>query len=113
MSNKDPCKYFRIEAFELIDLLYRESLALEKAEDIGKCLKELKRAAHSLKGASRLVELFDVGDLSHELEDELVEIENKHDRPSKDQITSLLSKIDVLKERLEEVLNQDAPREKS
>ena len=113
MSQKDPYKYFRIEAFELIDLLYRESLALEKTEDIEKCLKELKRSAHSLKGASRLVELFDIGDLSHELEDELIEIGDNKSGPTKDQITSLLSKIDVLKEQLEQVLNPNNLLEKA
>lgn len=62
---------FAIEAAELLESLNRELLALERSESPREkqlLLKEIFRAAHSLKGGAAVVGLSDVRTLAHELE---------------------------------------------
>jgi len=65
---KDPYRYFRIEAQELVEGLGQGLLELEKGpnEDV---VRRLLRHAHTLKGAARVVKRGDIGDLAHALED--------------------------------------------
>ena len=65
---KDPYRYFRIEADELLEGLSRGLLALEKAPS-SDTLRALLRHAHTLKGAARVVKQPEIGDLAHHLED--------------------------------------------
>lgn len=65
---KDPYKYFRIEAAELLDGLDEGMRRLETSPD-AETVRSLLRHAHTLKGASRVVKLVELGDLAHELED--------------------------------------------
>jgi two-component system chemotaxis sensor kinase CheA len=65
---KDPYRYFRIEAQELLDGLGQGLLELEKGPDI-EVMKRLLRHAHTFKGASRVVKRTDIGDLAHRIED--------------------------------------------
>jgi two-component system, chemotaxis family, sensor kinase CheA len=71
MIDEEMLKYFRIEAAELLDRLYRGVLQIERGERFDTVMEELRRTAHSLKGAARLVELWRIGDLAHRFEDEL------------------------------------------
>lgn len=65
---KDPYRYFRIEAQELLEGLGQGLLELEKGPDL-EVVKRLLRHAHTFKGASRVVKQTDIGDLAHRLED--------------------------------------------
>ncbi|MEZ4272728.1 MAG: response regulator [Myxococcota bacterium] len=67
---KDPYRYFRIEAQELLEGLSSGLLELEKNPS-SEVVRRLLRQAHTLKGASRVVKRADIGDLAHALEDEL------------------------------------------
>lgn len=95
----DDYKYFKIEAKELIDLLYSNALALENitVDELESTGAELKRAAHSLKGAARLMELYDVGDSAHALENEFIALNKTSKKPSAEYVTTLINKIDQLK----------------
>lgn len=66
---KDPYKYFRVEARELLDGLARDLLALEKDGSVKDRVGSLLRAAHTLKGASRVVKQAAVAELAHKVED--------------------------------------------
>jgi two-component system chemotaxis sensor kinase CheA len=68
---KDRFQYFRVEARELLDGLSRGVLALEKAPADKDLVARLLRLAHTLKGAARVVQLRDLGDLAHAAEDVL------------------------------------------
>lgn len=67
---KDPYKYFRIEAQELLEGLTQGFLDLDKGPDL-ELVQRLFRLAHTFKGASRVVRRGDIADLAHELEDVL------------------------------------------
>ncbi len=66
---KDPYKYFRIEARELLDALTRGILEREKG---GGEVTALLRSAHTLKGAARVVKQPEIATLAHAIEDALV-----------------------------------------
>lgn len=65
---KDPYRYFRIEAKDLLEGIGQGLLDLEKGTD-QELVRRLLRQAHTLKGAARVVKRPDIGDLAHELED--------------------------------------------
>lgn len=68
---KDPYRYFRIEARELVDQLGQGMLALEKSGGDAQAVPHLLRLAHTLKGAARVVKQAAIADLVHALEDAL------------------------------------------
>lgn len=73
--SQDTLHYFKIESEELLETLYTLARALDESRDPS-LLKEMRRAAHSLKGAARLVELYSIADVAHTLEDLLLELDN-------------------------------------
>jgi two-component system chemotaxis sensor kinase CheA len=68
---RDPLKYFRIEARELVEQLGSGVLALEREPGSSEILGALLRHAHTLKGAARVVKQTEIGELAHRLEDVL------------------------------------------
>ena len=67
---KDPYKYFRIEARELTEAMGHDILAMEKGER-AEAIKRLLRQAHTLKGAARVVKQGRIAELAHEMETRL------------------------------------------
>ncbi len=66
---RDPYRYFRIEARELLDGLGQGVLELEKGGAApGEVVARLLRLAHTLKGASRVVKLGEIAEKSHAVE---------------------------------------------
>lgn len=94
---KDPYRYFRIEARELVSSLEAGILELEKGEPDDERDRALLRYAHTLKGAARVVRLARIGDLAHALEDALGER-----RPARE----LLATVDAIRAELARI---DAP----
>jgi two-component system, chemotaxis family, sensor kinase CheA len=70
---KDPYRYFRVEARELIDALKQGVLELEKASSDPDLPARMLRSAHTLKGAARAVKQARIAELSHLAEDVLTE----------------------------------------
>ena len=66
---KDRYRFFRIEAKELLDTLTQAGRALDGADDPQEVAQRLMRAAHTLKGAAGVVELAELSNNAHELED--------------------------------------------
>ncbi|HTB22550.1 MAG TPA: response regulator [bacterium] len=71
MAPRDPFRYFRVEARELLDGLNQGVLELERGGAPGEAIKRLLRLAHTLKGASRVVRLPELADLAHRVEEVL------------------------------------------
>jgi two-component system chemotaxis sensor kinase CheA len=67
----DPFRYFRVEAAELTEVLERGLLALERGPPEGDLVQRLLRAAHTLKGAARIVRVPEIAEASHAIEDVL------------------------------------------
>jgi two-component system chemotaxis sensor kinase CheA len=68
---KDPYKYFRVEARELLEQLGRGVLDLEKGAGAGEIVPRLLRLAHTLKGAARVVKQPEIAEHAHRIEDAL------------------------------------------
>ncbi|MEU4692897.1 response regulator [Actinoplanes sp. NPDC023714] len=69
--SKDPLRYFRLEARELVDQISAGVLDLDQRpgpEPVGRLL----RAAHTLKGAARVVKQKEIADHAHAFEEILV-----------------------------------------
>src|SRR3982751_4261183 len=70
-EGKDPLRYFRIEARELVDQISAGALDLDQqgGPDL---VARLLRFAHTLKGAARVVKQQEIADRAHEFEEVLV-----------------------------------------
>src|SRR5271156_5922456 len=68
---KDPYKYFRMEARELLEGLHQGVLELDQGGSPGDTVAPLLRQAHTLKGASRVVKQPAIAEHAHSLEDAL------------------------------------------
>ena len=68
---KDPYKYFRVEARELLEGLTQGALDLEKGGGGADVVPRLLRSAHTLKGAARVVRQPEIAELAHRIEDAL------------------------------------------
>ncbi|GIF25887.1 two-component system chemotaxis sensor kinase CheA [Actinoplanes tereljensis] len=68
---RDPLRYFRIEARELVDQISAAVLDLDQ-EPAPDLVARLLRYAHTLKGAARVVKQSEIADRAHEFEDVLV-----------------------------------------
>ena len=77
--NKDPLRYFRQEATELLEQLNRGLLDLESNWSL-ETAAALLRHAHTLKGAARVVKLSDLAEQVHSLEDVLENF--RHSQPA-------------------------------
>lgn len=69
---KDPLRYFRIEARELVDQLSQGVLDLTRDGGDREPVARLLRHAHTLKGAARVVRQTEIADAAHALEELLV-----------------------------------------
>lgn len=68
--SKDPYRYFRIEARELVDTLEKGIIGLDVSADPEK-RRALMRASHTLKGAAGVVQHAEIARLAHAVEDRL------------------------------------------
>jgi two-component system chemotaxis sensor kinase CheA len=68
---KDPYKYFRIEAHDILDQLGKGLLDLEKGGASAELVARLLRLAHTLKGAARIVRHGKLAEGAHAMEDAL------------------------------------------
>lgn len=104
---KDPYRYFRVEAGELLEQLNKGVLDLEKDHadiELAELVPRLLRLAHTLKGAARVVKHVEIAELIHRVEDTLAPYrattqgaETLVPRP---QVDSVLADLDVIKLKL-------------
>jgi two-component system chemotaxis sensor kinase CheA len=93
---KDPYKYFRIEARELLEGLGHGVLELEKGATPTAVVGRLFRYAHTLKGAARVVKQPSLADAAHAIEDVLSPYRDSGaplPRPSIDTLLGLIDKM--------------------
>ena len=86
---------FRMEAEEQVRVLQAELLTLESGAGTASSLEALMRAAHSLKGAARIVGLDIIVHLTHAIEDRFVAAQQGHDLNS-GEIDRMLTAVDWL-----------------
>jgi two-component system chemotaxis sensor kinase CheA len=97
---KDPYKYFRIEAREILGGLSQGVLELEKDGAGKEPIAKLLRLAHTLKGASRVVKLTGIAEHAHALEDLLAPYRDSPGPIPADGINGLLGLLDTMTARI-------------
>src|SRR5689334_11998872 len=94
--SKDPYRYFRIEAREILDALGQGALALETGADGREIVVRLLRTAHTLKGAARVVKLPAVAETAHAIEDLLSPFRDAAGAVPKETAGALLRLVDQI-----------------
>jgi two-component system sensor histidine kinase and response regulator WspE len=96
MSDFSMLDLFRVEAESQTAILTSGLLALERAPASAQKLEELMRAAHSLKGAARIVGLDAAVQVAHAMEDCFVAAQNGALPLRQEEIDVLLTGVDLL-----------------
>jgi two-component system chemotaxis sensor kinase CheA len=100
---KDPYRYFRIEAGELLDQLAKSALALEKGNFNADVVLRLLRLAHTLKGAARVVKQAEIADLAHRVEDFLSPFRDGTQILTRETVDSVLGALDAITAQLSQL----------
>jgi len=96
---KDPYRYFRIEARELIEQIGKGVLALEQGVRDAEQVALLLRWAHTLKGAARVVRQAEIADLIHGVEELLAPLRSDGaplPRSTVDQLLAACDRVNAL-----------------
>jgi two-component system, chemotaxis family, sensor kinase CheA len=96
---------FRIESSEHLQAIEDGLLKIEKNPDNLPLLEELFREAHSLKGASRMLELYDIERIFHRFEDILGKARTGAHRLASDTIDGMCKSLDAIKKLVDEAVN--------
>ncbi|MET0261630.1 MAG: hybrid sensor histidine kinase/response regulator [Rariglobus sp.] len=96
LSNFSLIDLFRVEAEGQIELLTRHLLNLERGPASAQVLEEMMRAAHSLKGAARIVGLDPAVQVAHVMEDCFVTAQRGSGQIARGQVNALLEGVDWL-----------------
>ena len=98
LSNFSMDELFRAEAEMQCASLAGDLLALEKEPNPLPLLENLMRAAHSLKGAARIVGRGEAVRVAHVMEDCFVQLQKKKSLPSPETVDVLLQGADLLRQ---------------
>lgn len=96
MSSKDPYKYFRTEARDILEGLNKGILILEKEASNDTVLSQLLRLTHTLKGAARVVKQNTISDLAHTAEGILSPYRDSRDSIPNNKINEVLHLLDEI-----------------
>jgi len=91
---KDPYRYFRVEARELLEQMGQGVLELERGAGDTQTVLRLLRLAHTLKGAARVVRQREIADDAHAFEDLLTPLRDSPAAPPRQAIDALLALLD-------------------
>src|SRR6202021_3715071 len=107
---RDPYRYFRVEARELLDQLGKGALQLDKGAASPELIALMLRLAHTLKGAARVVKQREIADNAHAIEDALAPFRQGGNAVSRDGIETSLKALDEITRRLSPPVLQPHPR---
>ena len=88
---------YKVASAEHLTTIEQGLLTLEQQPNDGETLKELLRATHSLKGDSRMLGVGDAETLVHQMEDLLIEVQNKEANFSQDLCDRLYLGLDAVR----------------
>jgi two-component system chemotaxis sensor kinase CheA len=106
---RDPLKYFRIEAREILEQLQSGLIELERIGARKESSQRLLRLSHTLKGAERVVKQLEIANLAHRLEDLLVPFRDVEQALSGPEIEALLSAVDAIAQAVAALAPAPAP----
>lgn len=99
-NNEELLKDFYSEAEMQVEMLEQNILVLENDSSNEDAIDEIFRAAHTLKGAAATVQMAELAEFTHIVEDVLDEIRSGKLTVDGDTIDLLLNSIDIIKEML-------------
>lgn len=100
-NNEELLKDFFAEAEQQVETLESNILVIESDPSNHEAVDEIFRAAHTLKGGSATVEMNELSEFTHKVEDVLDEIRSDRLEVTEDIVDLLLDSIDVIKAMLE------------
>ena len=101
-ANEELLKDFFEEAYSQVDVLEQNIIVLENDPDNRDSIDEIFRAAHTLKGGAATVEMTELAEFTHLIEDVLDEIREGRLRVDEKVVDGLLKAIDITKAMVEE-----------
>jgi two-component system chemotaxis sensor kinase CheA len=105
INNEELLKDFFTEAEQQVENLESNILVIENDPTNHEAIDEIFRAAHTLKGGSATVEMNELSEFTHTVEDLLDELRSDRLAVTEDVVDVLLSSIDVIKAMLESRAN--------
>lgn len=105
INNEELLQDFFSEANQQVDQLESNILVIENDPTNSEALDEVFRAAHTLKGGSATVEMNEITEFTHIMEDLLDEIRSNTVEVTEDVVNALFSAIDIIKTMLKERSN--------
>lgn len=100
-NNEELLKDFFMEANLQVEILEQSILSIENDPSDLDAVDEIFRAAHTLKGGAATVQMTELAEFTHIVEDLLDEIRSGKVAINGDVVDSLLSSIDIIKAMLE------------
>src|SRR5262249_43553113 len=97
---RDPYRYFRLEARELLDQFGTTILALERWDGSAGQPQRLLRLANTLKGAARVVQQPEIASHAHAIEDVLAPFRGETDHIPRDAVDQILRHLDDINLRV-------------
>ncbi|MGP1587677.1 MAG: chemotaxis protein CheW [Treponemataceae bacterium] len=101
LNNEELLKDFFAEAEQQVETLESNILVIENDPSNHEAIDEIFRAAHTLKGGSATVEMHELSEFTHAVEDLLDELRSGTVAVTEDVVNVLLSSIDIIKDMLE------------
>ena len=100
-NNEELLKDYSIEANSQVDTLEQNILVLENEPDNHEAVDEIFRAAHTLKGGAATVQMMELSEFTHLVEDVLDEIRSGNVSVTGAVVDTLLESIDIIKSMLQ------------
>ncbi|MGI5084403.1 chemotaxis protein CheW [Treponema putidum] len=97
INNEELLKDFFSEAEQQVEVLESNVLVIEQNPEDRNAIDEIFRAAHTLKGGSATVEMTELSQFTHAMEDLLDEIRSGAVKVSEETVDLLLKSIDIIK----------------
>lgn len=100
-KRKKYLRIFKTEADEHLTVINRSLVDLEQGSVGPEIITDILRAAHTLKGSSRMLGLMEIGDIAHKMEDIFKAIEDGELSPDPQIVDRLLEGADAITKLLE------------
>ena len=97
INNEELLKDFFSEAEQQVEILESSVLVIEQNPEDKDAVDEIFRAAHTLKGGAATVEMTELSQFTHAVEDLLDAIRSGSVQISEDTVDILLKSIDIIK----------------
>jgi two-component system chemotaxis sensor kinase CheA len=93
---RDPYRYFRIEAQDLLDQMSKGLLELDQGSSAPERVALILRLAHTLKGAARVVKQPEIAECAHGIEDALAPFRDSADAVARESVNVCLKALDTI-----------------